>query len=660
MSRIPVPLPEHRLAPAVLHDRFEEARRACDAALGAVTSLPAASRTFRNTVEAIEQALSDFNDAAWRLQILKDIHTDASVRAASAEVEEASGRYLVEVAARRELSQAVRAWREGPGATVVLDPDEARLLELMQREFKRSGHELDAPALTKLVSLRTRLAELGTQFQTHLNENRDQVIVSEAQLEGLPESFVARLPAAPGGGRIVSTRVTDYVPFMENARDADARRRLYVAYNARESARNLPLLAEAVRLRHEAAALLGYATHADYVTEDRMAKSARAVRDFLEPLRTRIRPRLEQDLAKLAELKRTEAGDAGAQIEPWDVAYYLDKLRKRDHSIDVEQVRQYFPMARALQGMFEVYEQLFDLVIRELPDADVWADGVRLYEIRDAASGALWARFYADLHPREGKYSHAAVAPLSVPREVDGTYRTPVSVIMGNFAPPAGDRPSLLTHAEVRTLFHEFGHVVHQSLTVARYGSQAGFSVAGDFVEAPSQMLENWIYEPEVLARISGHFERPEEALPGALVQRLRDARTFDAGWAYSRQLFFALFDQGLHAGAGPVDAVALEHVLYREVLALEPAPESRLGANFGHLMGGYDAGYYGYLWSEVFAADMFTLFETQGVMDVTLGRRYRDTILAQGRSVEADRLLEAFLGRPPSPEAFLRKLGAG
>jgi thimet oligopeptidase len=229
---------------------------------------------------------------------------------------------------------------------------------------------------------------------------------------------------------------------------------------------------------------------------------------------------------------------------------------------------------------------------------------------------------------------------------------------MANFNPPSGGRPSLLSHDEVRTLFHEFGHVMHQTLTTARYGSQSGTAVARDFVEAPSQMLENWVYEKPVLDRMSGHFQDPARKLPVETVARIKQARTFDAGWRYTRQVFFATFDQRLHTAGAQVDPDAVDHALYREIVGLEPAQGTHFAASFGHLMGGYDAAYYGYLWSEVFADDMFSRFEEKGVLDAELGRRYRDVVLAPGRSEEPEALLQEFLGRPPSNAAFLRKLG--
>lgn len=660
MARIAVPLIDHRLNPEQIAQRLDTARTACDARLAAVVALPDAQRTFANTVAELEDATVTFADAAGRLDVLANIHTEATVRDAAAMAQMQAGQYLVEVSARRDIYGAVKGWLDGAGRTEKLDHAQQRLLEIMLRDFRRAGLELPDDKLARLVEIRTRLAMLSTQFLQHLNENTDAIEVTEAELDGVPASLVARLKTTPSGGRIVTTKTPDYVPFMENATSRGARRRLSVAYNSREITRNLPILEEATKLRDEAAKLLGHASHADFVTEDRMARTSERVKSFLEQLATGLTPRRAKDLERMTAIARDLTGDTKFQLESWDVAWALNQLRKRDLSIDTEEIRQYFPAETVVAGMFGVYETLLSVRIREVAGADVWHESVKLYAIDDAATGETFAQFYADLYPRDGKYGHAAVSPVGIPRASTSGYLAPLSVLLANFDPPAEGRPSLLSHDEVRTLFHEFGHVVHQSLTTVRFGSQAGFNVAGDFVEAPSQMLENWVFEPAVLDRMSGHWQDPSRKLPRETIARLRDARFFDAGWKYMRQLFFATFDQALHGPGGAHDVRATEHAFYARMLGLQPAQETCFAASFGHLLGGYDAGYYGYLWAEVFAADMFTAFEKAGVLDAKTGRRYRDTILAKGRSVEAMELLEQFLGRAPNDTAFLQQLGVG
>ena len=661
MTRVPrgaAPPLEHRLRPEQILQRLQAAEADCDRALAALAGLPDASRTFANTVEALEQAREDYSDAAQRLGVLKDVHPDHAVRQAAALAEESAGKYLIKIASRRDLFRAVDAWATGNGAREVLDLEQRRLLELMRREFRRNGLELPDDKLARLVSLRTRLAELATDFSRNLNENADRIEVTDAELKGLPAAYVDRLSKAKSGARLVTTKYPDYYPFMDNAVSAQARRRLYLAMESREATRNLPLLKEALRLRDEAARLLGYPSHADFVAEDQMAGDARKVVAFLDSLQKGLKPRRDADLARMLALKRDETGEPAAFLDPWDVAYYLNQIKKRDFELDGERIREFFPVGAVLKGMFRVYQTLFDLDIREVAGADVWAPEVRLYEVRDGTSGGHLGTFYTDLYPRVGKYGHAASAPVTVARQAGREYRAPISVLIANFNPPTRERPSLLAHEEVKTLFHEFGHVMHQVLTTARYGSQSGTAVPRDFVEAPSQMLENWVYEKVALDLMGGHFQDPSRKLDEATVARIKQARTFDAGWHYSRQLFLARLDQALHAAGGADDPAELSRRLYREILGIEPAQGTHFPATFNHLMVGYDAGYYGYLWAEALSDDMFEAFAGKGLLDPGLGRRYREVVLARGHGREPRELLREFLGRDPSDAAFLKKLG--
>jgi thimet oligopeptidase len=659
VKRTPVPLIDHKVAPEKIEPAARAAAAACDEKLAKVAALGDGERTFQNTVNALEQAVITYLDAVQRLGILKDVHPDKAVREKAAAAEENAGKYLVKLSARRDLYKAVRGYAENAGKTETLDPQERRLVDLTLRDFKRSGLELPDDKLAELVKLRTRLTTLSTEFGKNLNENTDSIEITTAELDGLPGALVERLAKGKKDGTfVVTTKYPDVFPFMENAKNSDARKRLFVAFQSRDWQKNLPLLKEALSLRDQAAHLLGYETHADYVTEDRMARNAKNVREFLGSLRAKLKARRDADFAKMAQMKRAETKDESAKIEPWDVAYYLNQVKKRDYTLDTEKIREYFPVQTVMAGMYRVYETLLGIELKEVVGAEVWADGVKLYEIRDRASGELLSYYYADLHPRPGKYGHAACAGIGVGRETDAGYLTPIAVLMANFTPPSADRPSLLSHEEVRTLFHEFGHVMHNTLTAARFGSQSGTSVAQDFVEAPSQMLENWVFQPEVLNLLSGHFKDPLKKLPAETIAKIKEARMYDAGYRYTRQVFLASFDFTLHTSGPVVDPDAVDRELYQDILGLSSAPGTHFGATFGHLMGGYDAGYYGYLWSEVFAADMFTRFEKEGVLSPEVGRQYRDIILAKGKSAEPDVLLQEFLGRPPNNAAFLGKLG--
>ena len=307
--------------------------------------------------------------------------------------------------------------------------------------------------------------------------------------------------------------------------------------------------------------------------------------------------------------------------------------------------------------MFDVYSKILGVRFEEVKDASVWAPGVKLYRILNASDSALIAHFYTDFIPREGKYSHAAAFNLVTGRRLpDGSYVKPVSAIVANFTPPADGKPSLLTHDEVETTFHEFGHIMHQTLTKAPYASLAGTRVARDFVEAPSQMLENWVWSPEILASLSGHYKDNSKKLPPELLKSMMEARDYNQGLFYTRQLYYALMDMAYHTTKGDFDTTKVQEKLHKEITGLDPVPGGHWEASFGHLMG-YDAGYYGYLWSEVYAQDMFTRFEKDGLLSDKVGADYRHVILESGNMQEAADLVTQFLGRKSTRDAFFKKL---
>ena len=635
-----------------------QAEKDTDAKLAALVSVPDAKRTWADAFGGYEQATTDYADAIARLTFLKEIHTDAKVRAASAACEERAGKYVVRLGARKDLYLAMKGFQANEGAKVDLDAVDKRLVEVTMLDFKKNGLELSDADRAKLVELRSRIAELQSQFDTHLAENTDSFEATKDELLGMPESYVARLKKTADGKRyVVTTKYPDYYPLAENAKSEAVRKRAYIAFNAREAKSNLPLLTEAIALRDQAAKLLGFPTHADFVTQDRMAQNAKTVADFLARVRAELVPARDALDAKMLAMKIAETKDKKARLEDWDWRYYVNELKKRDYQLDDEAVREYFPADKALAGMFQVYATLFGVKFEEAP-ADPWAEGVKLYAIRDADTGRLVAKFYVDLFPREGKYGHAASFNIGVSRATPSGYQIPLSALVVNFNPPANGKVAKLAHDEVRTLFHEFGHIMHMSLTTARYNSLGGSNVAWDFVEAPSQMLENFVFRPEVLPLISQDPKDPSKSLPAELGKKLDAARSFDAGIKYTRQVFLASIDQYLHTHGDKVDADAAEHKLREEIIGYPALPEEHFLAGFGHLMGGYDGGYYGYLWSEVFADDIFSRFEKDGVLNPATGKVYRETILARGREDMPMALLTRFLGREPNEEAFLRLTG--
>lgn len=633
-------------------------QQTADGKLAAVVALADDQRTFDNTPAAIEQIETDLGVGAARLGFLKEIHTDAKVRDAAAACEESSSKYDVAISARKDLYLAMKGWQDHAGKTQHVDAQDQRLVDLAMRDFRRAGLELSDDDRAKLVQMRQRIAELETKFSANLDNDSTTITATAKELAGLPKDWIASHAKSPDGkGYVITTKYPDYYPIMESSPNAALRRREQVAFTSRGMPENIQLLDEAIALRADAAHRLGYPTHADFVDEVQMAKNAKTAIDFESRLRAELKPRLDADTRKMQALKAKDTRGKDTKINSWDWRYYLKQIQKTEYALDDEQVRAYFPADKALAGMFAVYARLFNISFKEIPNPAPWADGVTYYEIHDEPSGRLLAKFYVDLYPRPGKYGHAASFDIGLAREVAGGYQIPLSALVVNFNPPAGGKPSHLSVDEVDTLFHEFGHIMHMSLTEARYASLAGAHVARDFVEAPSQMLENWVFEPEVLAMISQDPADPSRSIPDDLVKKVIATRTFDSGVKYTRQVFLGTFDLDIHThDALEADATCRKD--WEDIVGFAEDPDEHFCAGFGHMMGGYDAGYYGYLWSLVFASDMFTRFQHDGVLNAATGRAYREAILAKGRTEEPDALLREFLGREPNEQAFLKLAG--
>lgn len=609
------------------------------------------------TLLAFENATADFGDETNALTFQKYVSTDEKLRAEGAKCEEKVSDYLVGVFTRRDLYKVLSGIASNPNLVGDLRAPEARLLSETLKGFEMNGLKLPDAQLNKVRKLMKKLAQLENRFGENINKDESSLTFTAKELEGMPEAALARLTKKPDGSYVVTTKTPDYVPVMENAKDGEVRRKLMLAYQNRAMPANLKLLSEILELRRQIATQMGFATWADYKTSNgRMAKSGKEALDFLNGLRGKLAERSKQDLKAMEDMKKqTEPNSQGFQA--WDFAYYGYQLKKAKFELDNEEIREYFPADIVVAGMFEVYSKLLGVRFVEEKGAPTWAEGVKLYDIVDTKSGETVAYFFADFFPRKGKYSHAAAFSLVSGRsEPDGKYSKPVSSIVANFTAPSDGKPSLLDHDEVETIFHEFGHIMHQTLTRAPYASISGTSVARDFVEAPSQMLENWVWSPEILQSLSGHYKDTKNKLPSSLLKKMIAARDFNQGIFYTKQLYYGLMDMTYHTAKEAFDTTKVQEQLHREIVGIEPIPGGHWEASFGHLMG-YDAGYYGYLWSEVFAQDMFTRFEKGGLLSPEVGGDYRRIILESGNLEDAIVLLRKFLGREPNNAAFFKKL---
>ena len=578
--------------------------------------------------------------------------------------------YYTELGQNKALYEAYKALAESDEAKS-LTPAQAEALTQTIRDFELSGVGLEGEPKKRYGEISARLSELGSQFgENVLDSTRawSKLITDEAELAGLPESALAQAKqmaeAKEQEGWLFTLDIPSYLPVMSYADSQELRKEMYTAYATRASELssegkfdNAPLIDEILALRHEMAQILGFENYAELSVATKMAESGQQVVDFLNDLAVKSKPSAETDLADLKAFAKAEHGVE--ELNSWDVGYYAEKLREKKYSISQEVLRPYFPINKVLSGLFHTAQTLFGVDIREESDFDTYHKDVQLFTI--SKNGEDIARFFLDPYAREGKRGGAWMDECRVRRRLgDGRLQLPVAYLVCNFTQPIGDKPALLTHDEVTTLFHEFGHGLHHMLTQVEVSSVSGINgVAWDAVELPSQFMENWCWEPEALAHIAGHFET-NEPLPQDLLDKMLAAKNFQSGMQMVRQLEFSLFDFRLHREYQ--DGIKAQDVLDEvrsQVAVTVPPAFNRFQNSFSHIFaGGYAAGYYSYKWAEVLSADAFSKFEEDGIFNTETGAHFRDTILANGGSRPAAELFEAFRGREPSVDALLRHSG--
>ncbi|UYG07514.1 oligopeptidase A [Halomonas sp. M4R1S46] len=570
------------------------------------------------------------------------------------------------------LFRAWQALKDGP-AWAELDEGQRRSVDNALRDFRLAGVDLPPAQKQRYGEIKARLSSLANAFSNQLLDATQawQLHLDDAsRLAGLPESALATLKAnAEAKGR-EGYRITldfpSFFPVMTHADDRALRREVYTAFVTRASDQgpnagqfdNAPIMEETLALRRELAELLGFATYADYSLATKMAESPTRVVTFLEDLAERAVPQAREEYAELAAFARDQLGMA--ELAPWDVGYASEKLREARYAISDEQLRPYFPAPRVVDGLFRVVERLYGVSFEEDARAPRYHPDVRYFRIMEA--GAPIAGFYLDLYAREGKRGGAWMDECRVRRLEAGELQLPVAYLTCNFTRPVGDRPALLTHDEVTTLFHEFGHGLHHMLTRQTVADISGINgVAWDAVELPSQFMENFCWEREGLDLIAGHVETGAP-LPEALFEKLLAAKNFQSAMGMVRQLEFSLFDFRLHLEAAAPSAADIQALLdeVRDGVSVVPRADfNRFQNGFGHIFaGGYAAGYYSYKWAEVLSADAWSAFEEAGIFDPETGRRFRTEILERGGSRDAAELFRAFRGREPSVEPLLRHSG--
>ena len=622
--------------------------------LAALIAIPQAERTFDNTIMGYERAFDNYGNALGMSGFLSYVSTDKKFRDAANDLQMQISQYMVDVATRRDVYKAIREYTD---TNPKLDPVQAKLVKEMLIGFKNSGMDLNDADLEKFKALNKEKAEYIIKFDKNIQEYKDPLAVTQEQLKGLGEDYIQKLAKTEDGKYLVTLDYPDYVPFMQNADDEQARKELEFKFNRRGGQENVELLEKTLTLRREIAHLLGYKNHAELRLEDRMAKNPKTVMTFLKDLQKKLKPLGKKEDKEMIAYKNSKTGKNSRTLYSWESGYWSNKFRKENLELDSEKIKEYFPSQVVIDGMLDLFGGVFGITFEPV-DIPVWHPDVKAFKIKDKATGALVAYFYMDLYPREGKYKHAACFGLVDGEEKqDGTYQIPFVAIVANLNKPSGDTPSLLKHGEVETLFHEFGHVLHNALTKAKYSAFSGTSVSWDFVEAPSQMLERWAWDPQVLKKISKHY-KTGEPLPDELIKRMIAAKNFGAGGMYLRQDFFAQYDMTLHTADTTPDSTKLYFELTKKIRGLPLTKGTIPQASFGHIMGGYDAGYYGYLWSEVIAEDFFGEFKKHGIFNPETGLKFRREILEKGGTLDEEKMVENFLGRPADNKPFLKSIG--
>lgn len=580
--------------------------------------------------------------------------------------------YYTRFGQNTELYQAYQAVYES-AEFKQYDRAKQSVIEHSLRDFKLSGVHLEGDKKQRLAEINQRLSQLNSTFSNNVldaSEAWHYVTASEEDLVGVPESVISlaksHAEATEKKGFLLKLDGPTYQAVVTYAENIALREAFYEAWSTRASDRgpnanewdNQALIDEILALRQEKATLLGKANYAEVSLATKMADSPKQVLDFLHELVDKARGRAEQDLAALKNWVNETHGVE--DIEPWSVAFYSEKLRQEKYSVSQEELRQYFSLPKVLEGLFNIVARLFSVDILESTSVSLWHEDVRFFEIKK--DGKKIAAFYMDLFARNGKRGGAWMDVCRTRLKTEASIQLPVAYLICNFTAPTDGKPALLTHNEVTTLFHEFGHGLHHMMTQIDVAAVSGISgVEWDAVELPSQFLENWAWQPEVLKSISAHVDT-KESLPDSLIEKMLAAKNFQSGLFLVRQIEFALFDLLIHIHSGDEGFAGVQATLnqVRESISVIPVPDyNRFQCSFSHIFaGGYAAGYYSYLWAEVLSSDAFSMFEEHGVFDVNTGERFLNEILSRGGSEPAAVLFKKFRGREPDIAAFLRHSG--
>ncbi|MDP6134240.1 MAG: M3 family metallopeptidase [Candidatus Marinimicrobia bacterium] len=640
-----------------IENATEYVLREADLILSEIITVPTAERTFANTLLRLDDLYNIVSKVSSPLELLASVHPNRKIRDISDVSILIIQKYFIELSANEALYEVVYQFSISKQAHE-LPLNQQRFLESELRDFQHSGLGLSEYDREKLKRIQNRISELSLQFENNISSYSDTLFIPHNMIAGLPDDYKENHLQADGKYAI-DLSYPSFYPFMIYAESDSLRKLLRYMFLNKGMPQNVSILSEILANRKSLAELLNYPSFSALIIDQGMAKSTEAVWEFEKDLIEKIQPKANWDTKQLLQLKYDTIEGNDKTITDWQKDYYENQLLLKKHRVDSEEVKQYFQVDNVIEGLFAISSLLFDIKFREIENPSVWHSGVRMFEMKEKSDNALVGYFYLDLYPREDKYQHAAAFSIVSGKKINSDYQHPIACLVCNFPPPGKNTPALLQHEDVETLFHEFGHLLHDMLTTSELYSQSGTSVAMDFVEAPSQMIENWVWNKESLSLFATHYET-NEIIPDSLLNRMMKARNIQSGNNLLQQIFYGMLDLTLHEQFDSSNVKSTTEImseLQNSITNYDYIEGTHMQASFDHLLD-YGASYYGYLWSEVFAADMYSTFEKEGVLNQEVGLRFRKTILEKGGTENPMNLVRAFLRRDPNNEAFLKKQG--